>query len=63
MKYVRRVLSDQNMIILGLAILAVALFLFAENTNVYLLYAIAFSLPFGMGSLQPSLMSLLGQHA
>ncbi len=62
-KYVRRIFSDGSMMIFGITLLAVCIYLFGTNRDPIFLYPIVMLIPVGMGSFNPSLMSLLGQNS
>ncbi len=62
-RYVRVYLTDTQMLQTALAIIGVALFLFAVNRDSVLLYVIIALFPIGMGSFQPSINSLVASSA
>lgn len=62
-KYIRQYLTDENMMLFGIAIMGIFTYLFGINRDPILLFAIVLFLPVGMGSFNPSLVSLLGQNA
>lgn len=51
------------MLQMALAVVGIALFLFAVNRNVLFLYIIIALFPIGMGSFQPSINSLVSNSA
>jgi MFS transporter, DHA1 family, tetracycline resistance protein len=62
-KHIRKILSDESMLMMGITILMISLYFFALNRSSLLLVPILFSIPIGMGSLNPSLISLLGKNS
>lgn len=51
------------MMLFGLVMLTIFTYLFGVNRDPFLLYALVVFLPIGVGSFNPSLISLLGQNA
>ena len=62
-KYVRKYLSDRQMMLFGIWVLMVFVFLFWINRDPLILYLIVVFLPIWMWSFNPSLSSLLSQSS
>lgn len=62
-RYVRAYWTDIEMLQMALAVVGIALFLFAVNRNIVFLYMIIALFPIGMWSFQPSINSLVASAA
>jgi DHA1 family tetracycline resistance protein-like MFS transporter len=62
-KYVRRYLTEIQMIQTAVGLMFVSLFLFAVNRDIYLLYPIIALFPIAMGTFQPAINSLIAEKA
>jgi MFS family permease len=62
-KYVRKALSEVQMIQVAVALMSLSLFLFAINKNPILLYPIVALFPLAMGTFQPAINSLISAKA
>jgi DHA1 family tetracycline resistance protein-like MFS transporter len=62
-KYVRAVLDEPRMMVMGLALLVIGLSLYAWNPIGWLVFPIVILFPLGMGSIMPSLSALLARDA
>ncbi|MBC7503868.1 MFS transporter [Candidatus Gracilibacteria bacterium] len=61
--FVRRALTEIQMIQVAVGLMTVSLFLFAINRNVYLLFPIIALFPIAMGTFQPAINSLIAEKA
>ena len=62
-KYVRRYLSEIKMIQWALLLMAISIFFFAINRDIYLLYIIVCLFPISMGTFQPAINTLIAWKA
>ncbi|MBP9778992.1 MFS transporter [Candidatus Gracilibacteria bacterium] len=62
-KYVRRYLNEERMLQVGLIILSIGMILLASNEYAILVFYIIILFPLGMGSIGPSLASMLSKDA
>jgi hypothetical protein len=62
-KYVRAILDEPRMMVMGLTLLVIGLSLYAWNPIGWLVFPIVILFPLGMGSIMPSLSALLARDA
>ena len=62
-KFVRKAFTEIQMIQIAVGLMAISLFLFAFNRNIYLLFPIIALFPVAMGTFQPAINSLIAGKA
>lgn len=62
-KFVRKAFTEIQMIQIAVGLMAISLFLFALNRNIYLLFPIIALFPIAMGTFQPAINALIAGKA